>query len=98
MGPVFPDCPSVSYDYDYGNIFSKSTTNMDENKKKNFRMEIDKKRFDFRKDSIYRVEIYLPLMFRTCKVETVKLGISLFLLLPNLFLGGQCFGKNSLST
>ena len=26
--------------FDYGNIFSKSKTNMDKNKKENFRMEI----------------------------------------------------------
>ena len=29
--------------FDYGNIFSKSKTNMDEDKKENFRMEIVKK-------------------------------------------------------
>ena len=70
---------------------------MDEDKKENFRMEIVKKRLGFCSDSICRVEVYLPLMFRTCAVETVKSCISLFLLLANLcFPGGHCFGKNSL--
>ena len=57
---------------------------MDKDKKENFRMEIVKKKLGFRSDSICRVEIYLPSMFRTCAVETVKLRISLFLFLANL--------------
>ena len=57
---------------------------MDEDKQENFRMEMDKKRLGFRSDSICRFEIYLPLMFRKCAVETVKWRISLFLLLANL--------------
>ena len=58
-------------------------------------MEIVKKRLGFGSDSIRSVEVYLPLMFRTCAVENVK--SSLFLLLANLcFPGGHCFGKNSL--
>ena len=78
---------------------SKSKTNMDEDKKENFRMEIIKKRLGIRSDWIYRDEVYLPLMFRTCAVETVKSCISLFLLLANLrFSGGHCFGRNSLPT
>ena len=57
---------------------------MDEDKKENFKMEIVKKRLSFRSDSICRVEVYLPLMFRTCAVKTVKSCISLFLLPANL--------------
>ena len=72
---------------------------MDEDKKEIFRMEVVKKRLGFGSDSICQVEVYLPLVFRTCAVETVKLCISLFLLLANLcFPGGHCFGRNSLST
>ena len=72
---------------------------MDEDNKEHFRIEIVKKGLVFASDSICRVEVYLPLMFRTCAVETVKLCISLFLLLANLcFPGGDCFGKISLPT
>ena len=50
---------------------------MDEDKKEeNFRMEIVKKKLGFRSDSVYRVEVYLPLMFRSCAVETAKSSIS----------------------
>ena len=77
----------------------ESKTNIDEDKKENFRMEIVKKRLGFRSDSICRVEVYLPLMFRTCAVETVKSCISLFLLLANpCFPGGHYFGRNPLPT
>ena len=72
---------------------------MDEDKKEIFGMEVVKKRLGFRSDSICRVEVYLPLVFGTCAVETVKSCISLFLLLANLcFPGGHCFGRNSLPT
>ena len=47
-------------------------------------MEIVKKRLGYRSDSMCRVEIYPPSMFRTCTVEIVKLYISLILLLANL--------------
>ena len=57
----------------FGNIFSKSKTNMNEDKEENFRMEIVKKRLGFCNDSICRVDFYLPLMFRTCAVKTLKL-------------------------
>ena len=43
----------------YGNIFSKSKTNMDDDKNENFRIEIVKKRLDFRSETICFVEIYL---------------------------------------
>ena len=43
----------------YGNIFSKSKTNMDDDKNENFRIEIVKKRLDFRSERICFVEIYL---------------------------------------
>ena len=70
---------------------------MDEDKKENFRIEIVKNRLGFRSNSMCRVEVYLPLMFRTYAVETGKSLISLLLLLANLcFSSGQCFGRNSL--
>ena len=43
--------------FDYGNIFSKSKTNRDEDKKENF-IRIVIVKLGFRKDSIYRVEVY----------------------------------------
>ena len=68
-------------------------------KEENFRMEIVKKKLGFRSDSVYRVEVYLPLMFRSCAVETAKSSISFFPFLENLcFLVGHCFGRNSLPT
>ena len=70
--------------FDFGNIFLKSKTNMGEDKKENFGMEIVKKRLGFRSHSICRVEVYPPLMFRTCAAETMKSFISLFLFLTNL--------------
>ena len=85
--------------FDLGSMFSKSKTKMDEDKKENFRMEIVKKRLGFRSDSICPIEVYLPLMFRTCAIETLKSCISLFLLLANLcFPGGHYFDRNSLPT
>ena len=71
---------------------------MDEDKKENFRMEIVKKAWFSQRFNML-VEVYLPLMFHTCVVETMKLCISLSLLLANLcFPGGHCIGRNSLST
>ena len=70
--------------FDCCNIFSKRNTNMDEDEKENFRLELVKKRLGFPSNSICRVEVYLPLIFCTCAIETVKLCISLFLLLANL--------------
>ena len=35
--------PTFAYAFDFGNIFSKSKTNIDEDKKENFRMEFVKK-------------------------------------------------------
>ena len=45
--------------FDYGNKFLKSKTNMDDDKNENFRIEIVKKRLDFRSETICFVEIYL---------------------------------------
>ena len=59
-----------AYAFDYGNIFSKSKTNTDKDKKEIFRMEIVKKKGLV---SIYGIEIYLELMFCTYVVETVIL-------------------------
>ena len=70
---------------------------MDEDKKENFRMEIVKKGLGFHSESICRVEVYLPLIFHTCAVKTLKLCISLVLLIGSLCSpGGHCFGRNSL--
>ena len=44
-----------SWAFDYGNIFLKSKTNMDKDKKENFGTEKVKKSLDFRSDSIRRV-------------------------------------------
>ena len=57
---------------------------MGKDKKENFGTETVKKRLGFRGDSICRVEVYLPLMFRTCAAETMKSFISLFLFSTNL--------------
>ena len=70
--------------FDCGNIFLKSKTNIDEDKKENFRMEKNFKKLGLRSNSIRRVVVYLLLIFRTCAFETVKSCISLFLLLSNL--------------
>ena len=70
--------------FDCCNIFSKRNTNMYEDKKENFRLKIVKKRLGFRSSLICRVEVDLPLIFCTCTIETLKLCISLFLLLANL--------------
>ena len=66
--------------FNYGNVFLKR--NMDEDKKENFIMEIVKKKLC--RNSIFRVEVYLPSIFLTCTVESGKLCSSLFLLLANL--------------
>ena len=82
MIPIFAyvfDCRDI-----FSKITSKSNTNVDKDKKQNFGMELVKKRLDLRSDSTRRVEVYLPLIFCTCAVETVKSCISLFLLLANL--------------
>ena len=57
---------------------------MDENKNKNFEMEILKKRLCFRSDSLCRVEVYLPSIFLIFAVESVKSCVTLFMLLANL--------------
>ena len=58
---------------------------MEEDKKEHFRMEINEKGLVFASDSICPVEVYLLSMLRTYAVGTVKLCISLYLLLPNLY-------------
>ena len=72
--------------FDYGNIFLKSKTNVDEDKKENFRMKTVKKRPGFCNDSICHVEVYLPSMFCTCAVETVKSCILVVTLLVLLLI------------
>ena len=52
-------------------MFPKSKTNTDE-----------EKRLGFRSDSICRVEVYLPSIFHTCAVETVKSCIIVILVKP----------------
>ena len=55
---IFPIQIRKQLTFDYDNIFSKSKTNMDEDKKENFiRIEIVK--LGFRGDSICRVKVYL---------------------------------------
>ena len=56
---------------------------MGEDKKEKFRMEIIK-RPGFRSDSVCWVQVYLPLVFRTCAVKTMKSCSGLFLLLANM--------------
>ena len=59
--------------------FRKIKQNIDEDKKEKFRMELVKKGLGLCRDSVCFV--YLPSLFRTCAVKTVKLLINLFLLL-----------------
>ena len=79
-------------------MFSKSKTNIDEDKQENFRLEV------VRKGLVFAAIRYAVLKFTyhlclSCAIETVKLRISLFLLLVNLiFPGGHFFGRDSLPT
>ena len=58
--------------FNYGDIFSKNKTNVDEGKKENFRMEIVKKGLVFAMIQDTVGEVYPLSIFRTCSVETLK--------------------------